>query len=73
MGKLRQYAGNISNRVDSWDYVRHHTYEETNSNLYLGTGSMLQLCISVALPLIVKSNELVCEYSIFDGRSIRMI
>ena len=73
MGKLRQYAGNISNRVDSWDYVRHHTYEETNSNLYLGTESILQLGIFVALPLITNYNGLVCEYSVFDGRSIRMI
>ena len=73
MGKLRQSEENISCLVDSWDYVRQHTHEETNRNIYLGTRSMLQLGISAALPMITKDNGLVCEFGVFNGRSTRMI
>lgn len=61
-----------SSLVDSWDYVREHTSKHIRSNLQRGTRDMLQLALDQALPMISKSNGLVCEFGVASGRSIRM-
>lgn len=57
--------------VDSWGYVRWHTRKQNPNNLHRGTRDMLQIALDAAQPLLGKNN-LVCEFGVASGRSLRM-
>jgi Macrocin-O-methyltransferase (TylF) len=71
METLRRSEMRDSCLVDSWGYVRWHTRKHNPINLHRGTRDMLQIALDAAQPLLVKNN-LVCEFGVASGRSLRM-
>lgn len=81
MNQLRRCELVHSCLVDSWGYVRWHTRKEgTAANLHRGTRDMLQIALDAAQPLLTSSggdsenrvNNMVCEFGVASGRSLRM-
>ena len=71
MEVLRRSELRYSCLVDSWGYVRWHTRKLNPNNLHRGTRDMLQIALDAAQPLLGKNN-LVCEFGVASGRSLRM-
>jgi tetratricopeptide (TPR) repeat protein len=69
--KLRRSESVYACLVDSWGYIRWHTRNAKELNLYKGTKCMLTIALHAAAPLI-EQGGLVCEYGVGSGRSIRM-
>jgi tetratricopeptide (TPR) repeat protein len=71
MEVLRRSELRHSCLVDSWGYVRWHTRKQNPNNLHRGTRDMLRIALDAAQPLLGKNN-LVCEFGVASGRSLRM-
>jgi tetratricopeptide (TPR) repeat protein len=72
METLRRSELRHSCLVDSWGYVRWHTRKQEPNNLHRGTRDMLRIALDAAQPLLKNKNNLVCEFGVASGRSIRM-
>jgi len=81
MDRLRRSELRYSCLVDSWGYVRWHSRKQgITANLHRGTRDMIQIALDAAQPLLAGStdannnpiNNMVCEFGVASGRSMRM-